>query len=384
MSTESKAEEAVDREQIRRWKANLETEIDGIAIYRMLAEAERDPERKIIFEQLAEVEVHHERVFREKLRESGVEPRERGPSFRARMIGFLARIFGVRAVLPIVRNMEAGAYIDYMEQDEAAKSLAPDEREHRRTMSRLERGEISQPAAAIAHREGWHRTGGGGTLRATVFGVSDGLVSNSALVMGFAGAQTNGEFVLLAGVAGLLAGAFSMGSGEYVSMRAQKELFERQIELEREELALSPDEERKELVLIYRAKGLSREQAEETAASLMQNPDIALETLVREELGLDPGSLGSPWGAAIGSFIAFAAGALVPVIPFLFAADASVGYVIASAVLSAIAVFAVGASLSLFTGRSALFSGARQVAIASAAAALTFAIGRLVGVSTGI
>ena len=384
MTTEEAPKQAPDREQIRRWKANLETEIDGIAIYRMLADAERDPERKAIFEQLAEVEVHHEGVFREKLREAGVEPTQRGPSFRARMIGQMARWFGVKSVLPIVRNMEAGAYIEYMEQDEAAKSLAPDEREHRRTMSRLERGEISQPATAIAHREGWHRTGGGGTLRATVFGVSDGLVSNAALVMGFAGAQTNGEFVLLAGVAGLLAGAFSMGSGEYVSMRAQKELFERQIELEREELALSPDEERRELALIYRAKGLSREQAEETASSLMQNPDIALETLVREELGLDPKELGSPWGAAIGSFVAFAAGALVPVIPFLFAADASVGYVIASAVLSAIALFAVGASLSLFTGRSALFSGARQVAIGASAASLTFAIGRLVGVSTGI
>ena len=371
MSTQPGEKQAVDREQIRRWKANLETEIDGIAIYRLLAEAEKDPERKAIFEELADVEVHHEQVFREKLREAGVPVPERGPSLRARTIGLLARWFGVRSVLPIVRNMEAGAYIEYMEQDQAAQSLAPDEREHRRTMSRLERGEaVAQPAAAIAHREGWHRTGGGGTLRATVFGVSDGLVSNVALVMGFAGAQTDGNFVLLAGVAGLLAGAFSMGSGEYVSMR--------------EELGLNPEEERKELVLIYRAKGLSQEQAEDTATSLMADPNIALETLVREELGLDPSELGSPWGAAIGSFFAFAGGAFVPVIPFLFAADASVGYVAASAVLSAIATFAVGASLSLFTGRSALFSGARQVAIATVAAALTFGIGRVIGISTGI
>src|SRR5437773_1020881 len=384
MSTQPGEKQAVDREQIRRWKANLETEIDGIAIYRLLAEAEKDPERKAIFEQLADVEVHHEQVFREKLREAGVPVPERGPSLRARTIGLLARWFGVRSVLPIVRNMEAGAYIEYMEQDQAAQSLAPDEREHRRTMSRLERGEaVAQPAAAIAHREGWHRMGGGGTLRATVFGVSDGLVSNVALVMGFAGAQTDGNFVLLAGVAGLLAGAFSMGSGEYVSMRAQRELFERQIELEREELGLNPEEERKELVLIYRAKGLSQEQAESTAASLMADPNIALETLVREELGLDPGSLGSPWGAAIGSFIAFAIGAFVPVVPFFFA-DASAGYVAASAVLSAIATFAVGASLSLFTGRSAWFSGVRQVAIATVAAALTFGIGRVIGISTGI
>src|SRR5438105_2004552 len=179
MTTEKASKSAVDREQIRRWKANLETEIDGIAIYRLLAEAEKDPERKSIFEQLAEVEVHHERVFREKLREAGVAVPELGPSLRARIIGLLARWFGVRSVLPIVRNMEAGAYIEYMEQDQAAQSLAPDEREHRRTMSRLERGDtVAQPAAAIAHREGWHRTGGGGTLRATGVGGSDGWVSS--------------------------------------------------------------------------------------------------------------------------------------------------------------------------------------------------------------
>ena len=343
----------------------------------------RDPQRRSLFEQLAEVEEGHAKVFRQKLIDAGVEPREHGPSLRAKAIGFLARRFGVKSVLPMVRNMEAGVYSEYMAQDADVQAIAPDEREHRRTMSRLERGEVT-PTEVITEREGWHRTGGGGTLRASVFGVSDGLVSNSALVMGFAGAQTNGEFVLLAGVAGLLAGAFSMGSGEYVSMQAQKELFQRQIELEREELALAPEEEKKELTLIFRAKGLSREQAEETASRLMENPEVALETLVREELGLDPSSLGSPWGAAIGSFVSFGVGAVIPVIPFFIGADASAGYVVASAALSAVALFAVGASLSLFTGRSALFSGARQLGLGALAAALTFAIGRLVGVSTGI
>ncbi len=384
MSTESRPKPAPDEEQIRRYQANLEDEIDGIAVYRLLAEAEADPERKSIFEQLADVEEGHAQVFRQKLLEAGIEPKERGPSLRVRVIGLLARRFGVRSVLPIVRNMEAGAYTAYMEQDATVQAIAPDEREHRKEMSRLERGEVVQPVEAISHREGWHRTGGGGTLRASVFGVSDGLVSNSALVMGFAGAQTTGDFVLLAGVAGLLAGAFSMGSGEYVSMRAQRELFERQIELEREELAADPEEEKKELVLIFRAKGLSREEAESAAARLMENPDVALETLVREELGLDPSSLGSPWGAAIGSFLAFGAGAIVPVIPFFFGADAGAPFVIASAALSGIALFGVGASLSLFTGRSALMSGARQVGLGAAAAVLTFVIGRIVGVSTGI
>jgi VIT1/CCC1 family predicted Fe2+/Mn2+ transporter len=301
------------------------------------------------------------------------------------MIGFLARRFGVRSVLPIVRNMEAGAYVAYMGQGEAGQAIAPDEREHRKTMSKLERGTV-EPTESIAQRETWHRTGGGGTLRASVFGVSDGLVSNASLVMGFAGAQTKGDVALLAGVAGLLAGAFSMAAGEYVSMRAQRELFERQIDLERQELEMSPDEEQREISLIYQAKGVSKEQADAMAAQLMKDPEVALNTLVREELGLDPSELGSPWGAAIGSFLAFAGGAIVPVIPFIFAPaskDVSVGIAALSAGMSGLALFGVGAALALFTGRSPFFSGGRQLALGAAAAALTFAIGSVIGVSTG-
>ena len=373
-------------EDIRRFQANLDDEIDGVAIYEMLAETEKDPERRKIFLELAEVEVRHGDVWRQKLKEAGAEPKEHGPSLKVRLIGWTARRFGVKSVLPIVRNLEAGAYGAYMAQDAAAQALAPEESEHRRTMSRLERGGtgVAEPAAAIAQRESWHRSGGGGTLRASVFGVSDGLVSNASLVMGFAGAQAEGKFVLLAGVAGLLAGAFSMGTGEYVSMRAQRELFERQIELEREELAAAPDEERAELALIYRAKGLSREQAEITAAQLMANPEIALDTLVREELGLDPSQLGSPWGAAIGSFVAFGLGAIVPVVPFFFSQTTSVLVVGIAAAMSAVTLFGIGAALSLFTGRSPWKSGARQLALGVAAALATFGIGRLVGVSTGV
>jgi VIT1/CCC1 family predicted Fe2+/Mn2+ transporter len=383
MAPDQKEKQAADPESIRRFQANLDDEIDGIAIYRLLAEAEPDEERRSIFEQLAAVEERHANIWRDKLREAGVELRERGPSLRARMIGFLARRFGVRSILPIVRGMEAGAYSMYMAQDEAAQAIAPDEREHSRTLGRLQRGAI-EPSEAIIARETWHRTGGGGTLRASIFGVSDGLVSNTALIMGFAGAQAEGQFVLLAGVAGLLAGSFSMAAGEYVSMRAQRELFERQIELERDELETAPEEEERELALIYQAKGLSKEEAESIAARLMQNPEVALDTLVREELGLDPSALGSPWGASIGSFLAFAVGALVPVVPFFFGADASAPFVVAAAALSAVALFAVGASLSLFTGRGALLSGVRQLGLGAAAAALTFGIGSIIGVSTDV
>ena len=188
---------------------------------------------------------------------------------------------------------------------------------------------------------------------------------------------------LMAGVAGLLAGAFSMAAGEYVSMRSQRELFERQIDLERQELEISPEEEERELSLIYQAKGLRKEEADLTAARLMEDPEVALDTLVREELGLDPSQLGAPWGAAIGSFLAFAVGAFVPVIPFLFG-EASTAYVAASAALSAVALFGLGAGVSLFTGRSALYSGARQVAIGAGAATVTFVIGGIIGASADL
>jgi len=378
MSTETPPQAPAD--EIKRYQANLDDEIDGIAVYQMLAAAEKDPERRRIFEELSAVEERHADLWRGKLRDAGVAPRERGPSLKVRMVGLGARLFGVRSMLPI----EAGAYVAYMAQDEAAQAIAPDEREHRKTMTRLERGQgTAEPSEEILTRERWHRTGGGGTLRASIFGASDGLVSNTALVMGFAGAQTNADFVLLAGVAGLLAGAFSMAAGEYVSMRAQRELFERQIELEREELAMAPEEEQRELSLIYQAKGLRKHEADMTAARLMEDPEIALDTLVREELGLDPSELGSPWGASIGSFLAFAVGALVPVVPFTFG-SASTPVIAVSAGASAAALFAVGAGVSLFTGRSAFYSGARQVALGAAAATITFVIGRIIGVSTDI
>ena len=382
MDTDTGAKPAADPDSVRRYQANLDDEIDGIAVYRLLAEAEDDEERRSIFEELAAVEGRHADIWRQKLREAGAEPREHGPSLRVRLLGFLARRFGVKTVLPLARSLEAGAYQMYMAQDETARAIAPDEREHGRALARLQRGDQGA-AATITARETWHRTGGGGTLRATIFGVSDGLVSNTSLVMGFAGAQAEGKFVLLAGLAGLLAGAFSMAAGEYVSMRAQRELFERQIELERNELEAAPDEERKELALIYRAKGLPEEEAEAMAARLMEEPEVALDAMVREELGLDPSELGSPWGASIGSFLAFAIGALVPVVPF-FLGEASTPFVAASAAMSALALFAVGASLSLFTGRGVLVSGGRQLALGAAAAALTFGIGRAIGVSTGV
>ena len=214
-----------------------------------------------------------------------------------------------------------------------------------------------------------------------IFGVSDGLVSNLSLVMGVAGAASgNPSFILLAGVAGLLAGAFSMAAGEYISMQSQRELFERQIALERAEMEAMPEEEEAELAASYRAKGFAGDEAARIAHRIFQDPEAALDMLVREELGLDPDQLGSPWGAAAGSFVAFAIGAAIPVIPYLFGGGTST--LLVSLGLSLVALFAVGAAVSLLTGRGLLFSGMRQLAIGLAAAVVTYAIGSLIGVTT--
>ncbi|MEX0785711.1 MAG: VIT1/CCC1 family protein [Dehalococcoidia bacterium] len=356
-------------------------ELDAAALYRVLAKHERSDERSQILLEIAGDEDRHAAIMAGRLREMGIDlPRHR-VSLRVRILGLLARLFGAGAVLPMVETFEAGDVGAYLEpeQDAAVRDLASDERRHFRTVSGL-----TGPAApsTIAKHERWHRTGGGGTLRATVFGVSDGLVSNLALVMGFAGAQADAKFVVLAGVAGLLAGAGSMGAGEYVSMRAQRELFERQIALEETELLLAPEEERAELALIYRAKGVPQAEAERLADRILEDKDVALDTLAREELGLDPASLGSPWGAAIGSFLAFGAGAVVPVLAYFTGAGwAQFGV---SAALSGVALFSVGMTVSLFTGRSGLYSGARQLVIGAATAAITYGIGIAIGAGTGI
>jgi len=234
-----------------------------------------------------------------------------------------------------------------------------------------EQGEHDEPhGSRLTDRLNW--------LRAGVLGANDGIVSTAALVIGVAAATDDRRAILTAGLAGLAAGAMSMAAGEYVSVRSQREVFEYQIGLEREELEEYPQAEADELALIYETKGFPPDDARRLAQTLIGDPERALDTLAREELGLNPDELGSPWGAAISSFLAFAAGALIPLLPYLFAeGSAAFGASIAAA---AVALFAVGATLSFFTGRSALASGLRMLAIGSAAGAATYGIGSLVGV----
>jgi VIT1/CCC1 family predicted Fe2+/Mn2+ transporter len=365
---------------IKRFRDNYQGEIDGVELYHLLAAAEKDPARARIFLDLAETEKTHVAHWAERLRAAGADPGEPKPTLRVRMLGFLARRFGVRAVLPMVSAMESSGFDNYMAQAEAGAPLARAERAHSRTLQTMYSPGSVDDVAGIARTERWHRVDTGGQLRAAIFGVSDGLLSNLSLVIGVAGANPDGSFIVLAGIAGLLAGAFSMGAGEFVSVTSQRELFERQIALEKEELESDPESERRELALIYRAKGLPQDEAEALSRRIISDSGVALQTLAREELGLNPEGLGSPVGAALASFAAFAAGAIIPVIPWFFGSGwASFA---ASVVLGGAAMFAVGAAVSLFTGRNPLFAGARQLVIGMAAAAVTFTIGRAIGVNT--
>ncbi|HWP63512.1 MAG TPA: VIT1/CCC1 family protein [Candidatus Binatia bacterium] len=391
----------------RRSLENLKLERDAIALYDALAAVERDEERAAAFRLIAANERRHAEIWAAKLRELGAEvPPPTRPRLRVRLIIALARLFGTRAVADLVQALEGDEEELYTAQavPEVAE-IAADERRHAeiwrdviarpRGRSRPGLAGVGRPSpegrdgVAVARRarspeeiaraERWHRAGRSGTFRAVVFGVSDGLVSNLALVMGVAGAASaNPGFVFLAGLAGLLAGASSMAAGEYVSMQSQRELYERQIALEREELAIMPEEEEAELAAVYRAKGFTEEEAAAIAHRLFRNPEEALATLVREELGLDPEELGSPLGAAAGSFVAFALGAAVPVLPYAVGGGAVVFWV--SLGLSLLALFGVGAAVSLLTGRSTLFSGLRQVGIGAGAAAVTYTVGSIVGV----
>jgi vacuolar iron transporter family protein len=364
-------------DSVKRWRDMLASERDAAALYTRLADAETG-EREEIFRELASIELKHAAHWEGKLRDAGASiPAPRGPSLRTRLLGQAASRLSVRTVLPLIERAERADAGMYDADPDADPSMAADERGHARTLAHLIDGGRPDPRAQVRRREPWHRGDRSGALRAGVFGVSDGLVSNTALVMGFAGSGASRTVTLLAGVAGLLAGAFSMAAGEYVSMSSQREMYQREISLEQAELEEKPDEEHAELVLIYRAKGLSRPDAEKLADKIMADRSVALDTLAREELGLDPDELGSPWSAALSSLLAFALGAFVVVVPYL--AGSGTAALVAAIVLALAAMFAVGASIGALNGRNALKSGLRQVIAGTLAAAVTFGVGHLIG-----
>jgi vacuolar iron transporter family protein len=377
--TQSQVQE-VTQPQVQRWRELLASERDAAALYSRLADAEQADDRAQVFRELSEIEQRHAAHWESRLRSAGAEvPAPGRPTLRTRLLGAAAGAVSVRAVLPLIERSERADAGMYDNEPDALPGMAADERSHARELGRLLNGGDDNPVREISRRERWHRGDRSGALRAGVFGVSDGLVSNTALVMGFAGSGASHSATLLAGVAGLLAGSFSMAAGEYISMSSQREMYEREIALERAELEEKPEEERAELELIYRAKGLPREDAARLAERIMGDKEVALDTLAREELGLDPDQLGSPWTAAVSSLLAFAAGAFVVVLPYL--AGSGLAALLVAVLLALAAMFAVGATIGALNGRSAVKMGLRQMVVGAMAGAVTFGVGHLIGAS---
>jgi len=370
----------------RRFRDLLTAERRSAALYAGLAEGATG-QRREIFTELAKVERKHAEHWAGKLTELGEPvPGVARPDPRTRMLSWLARRFSADAVLPYVERAERADAGLYQHDPDATAAMAADERSHARVLTRLRHrgadqgnrgGGYDDDPKAIARRERWHRGDRSGALRAAVFGVNDGLVSNTSLVMGFAGSGAAHTVILFAGLAGLLAGAFSMAAGEYISMRSQREAYQREISLEAEELREDPAAEAEELALIYRAKGVDAEEAERIAATIMEDQDAALDTMAREELGLNPDELGSPWAAAFSSLLAFTVGAVVVVIPYLF--GSGLAALVAAIALACLALFAVGATIGLLNGRTPVRAGIRQLLVGGAAALLVFGIGHLIG-----
>jgi VIT1/CCC1 family predicted Fe2+/Mn2+ transporter len=365
---------------IARYRANYQAEIDSAALYRALAAAEQNARLAEVYSRLAATEQRHADVWAAQLRAAGQPVPPARVGWRSRALGWLAGRFGPQFVLPTINAMEQVDSHSYAGQPEAgAAALPSDERSHARLLSAIAGGK-GMEGGTLAQIEGRHRASSGNALRAAVLGASDGLLSNLSLVMGVAGADLSNQSILITGLAGLLAGAFSMAMGEWISVQSSRELYERQIAIEREELATAPEEEQAELALIYQAKGLAPEQAQALAQRIIGDKERALDTLVREELAIDPRELGgSAWEAAITSFLLFAVGAVVPVVAFFFLSGLAA--VVVSIALSAVGLFLIGAAITLVTGRSVLYSGMRQVIFGLGAAAITFGIGRLLGVS---
>jgi VIT1/CCC1 family predicted Fe2+/Mn2+ transporter len=366
-----------------RYRDNLQGEVDGASLYRALAEAEEDPKLADVYRRLAAVEDSHAEYWRKQLKQVGARVPGLKPGFRTRALAFLARRFGPAFVLPVINTLEQADSGMYDKQPEAvAGGLPQAERSHARVLAAIAGPKTGLEGSVIARLEGRHRAMGGNALRAAVLGANDGLVSNLSLVMGVAGADTSGRMILLTGLAGLVAGACSMAMGEWLSVNSSRELYSKQIATEAMELEEVPEEEKEELILIYQAKGLSEKEARALADQLLADKSTALDTLVREELGIDPDELGgSAWGAGGTSFLLFSLGAIFPVAPYFFLdGDAALA---ASLAASGLALAALGAGTSLFTGRGAIFSAMRQLLIGFAAAGVTYAIGHLVGVSIG-
>ncbi len=361
--------------------AGIQTEVDAAFLYRQIAKAETDPAIAAIFLHLAEIEEGHASKMLERLQQQVPEAALPLPSWRARTLDRIGKIFGYDYIIGVMMDTEKSIAQALVNQKEAGHvPLTGEEGNHVKILQALLRNQSRVSGEQLSRIEGRHKTVGGNALRAAVLGANDGLVSNLSLVMGVAGATSGQSEILLAGSAGLLAGALSMALGEWISVKSSQELYERQMALEMDEIVVNPEGEAKEIMLIYMAKGIPEIQAREMAQKAMSTPGEAHQLLVKEELGINPEDLkSSAKEAAVTSFVLFAIGAIIPLLPFFWGG----GYtaILLSAGLSTLGLFVIGSAITLFTGKSIWFSGMRQVLFGLLAAAITFGIGKLIGIS---
>jgi VIT1/CCC1 family predicted Fe2+/Mn2+ transporter len=363
--------------------ANYQDEINSAYLYEALSKLEKNEQLSEVYRKMSESEIKHAQFWKTRLEDAGihVEPK---PDTRSRMLRWIAATFGIQTILPILIGGEKNASDAYNDKtDPQLMEMAGEEESHERLMRQMVSGTRGgMEGGTVAQMEGRHKASGGNALRAAVLGANDGLVSNLSLVMGVAGAELAGRSILITGLAGLLAGAASMALGEWLSVQSSRELYQHQIDIERAEIENAPEEEAEELSLIYQAKGLSEEQANHLTEKIMADKNTTVDTLAREELGINPEELGgSAWEAAITSFFLFAVGAIIPVSPFIFWTGTHA--IILSLIFSAVGLFVIGALITLMTGKNFFQSGFRQVVFGLVAAGLTFGIGKLIGVSIG-
>jgi len=372
----------VDSQTIQRYRDNWTDERNSAAIYQALSDVEKDERLKEVYRRMAKMELLHAARWEKLLKDGGVHLPPFQPMFRTRVLIWMAKRFGPGMVLPGLQAKERGGSGSYSRQPEA-HDFASQEASHSILLGQITRTvRGGMDGSTLAMLEGRHRSTGGNALRAAVLGANDGLVSNLSLVMGVAGASLDNRAILITGMAGLLAGAISMALGEWLSVQSSRELYAHQIEIEAIEVEDNPQEEAEELALIYEARGVDPQQARSMADQVMSNKDAALQTLAREELGIDPEELGgSAWEAAITSFILFAVGAVIPVIPFTFLTGMTA--VLVSVAFSVVGLFLLGAIITFFTGLPVWKSGLRMVVFGLLAAAVTFGIGKLIGGNLG-
>lgn len=358
---------------------SIQTEIDASFLYSILAENEEDPNVADVFFQMSEIEQSHAIAFMKKSNlDISLMP---APSVRARILKTIGKVFGYNYLLGVLLDTEksiSSSIVSARKKSDSAPSLS--DTAHVSILMNILNNSPKVSGPSLARFEKRHRSVGGNALRAAVLGGNDGLVSNFSLVMGIAGATSGQQGVLLAGLAGLLAGALSMALGEWISVKSSQELSENQMQLEMDELEANPEGEERELALIYQSKGIPEAQARAMAKDVISDKDLAHSVLVKEELGINTEDIkGSAIEAAVTSFLLFAVGAIIPVIPFFFLSGMKA--ILISTVMSALGLFMIGASITLFTGKSVWYSGFRQVIFGLVAAAITFGIGRLIGVS---